>query len=172
MKIRNFSILFVVLLIFSCSQQVNDNIESIDTNGTIDSITTNDTTTIIEIPEFIPPEDGKITDEMADKYIKCAEGIHNLIKEKAAEGKNYLDSVGITIEDLSDSTFVIDNKEIIEQYNTITSGINFLDQEKSIYVENNMSEDEFIWIASHLSDPENELIQKRIAEELSEIIVP
>jgi len=171
MKIRYYSILFVILLVFSCSQQAEVDLNLNDTNGTIDTITAVDTTTI-NIPEFTPPEDGKITEEMADKYILCAKGIHNLIKEKAQEGKNYLDSVGITIDNLSDSSFIANNKEVIEQYNLITSGVNFLEQEKSIYIETNMSEDEFIWIASHLSDTENEAIQQRIAEELSEIIVP
>jgi len=174
MKKRYILTMFLLVLVMSCTQQPEDVTNGNDT--TVNVIT--DTNTIVEdsildlLPDFVPPVDEKITDEMSDRYIACAIDIHKLIKGRAEMGREYLDSVGISIEQLSDTAFVQENKEILLKYNEITSGENFLEIEKQIYYENNITEDEFIWIASHLSDPENTDIQKKVAQALSDIIVP
>ena len=172
MKTRYILTMFFLILVMSCSQQPEAN----GNDTTVNVIT--DTNSIVEdsipdlLPEFIPPEDEKITDEMADRYVACAIEIHKLIKGRAEMGREYLDSIGVTIEQLGDTAFVQENKEILNKYNEITSGENFLEIEKQIYYKNTISEDEFIWIASHLSDTENVEIQKKVAQALSDIIVP
>ena len=166
--------MILLALLISCSQQPEDvNIDN-DTNTSVITDTNSVTVDSIpdNLPEFIPPEDEKITDDMAERYIACAIDIHKLIKGRAEKGREYLDSIGVTIEQLSDTSFIQENKEVLERYNEITSGENFLETEKQIYINNNITEDEFIWIASHLSDTKNIEVQKRVAQALSDIIVP
>lgn len=173
MRLNMIILTIIMMLMFSCSTQPetqNGTVQDTVNNQTVDTAVVADTT--VTLPEFIPPDDNLITEDMAERYIACAVDIHSLIKDRADQGKQYLDSVGVDIEQLSDTSFIANNKDIYETYNQITSGPAFTTAEQEIYITNNISEDEFIWIASHLSDPENQEIQRKVAEALSEIIGP
>ncbi|MBN1150877.1 hypothetical protein JXA84_06635 [candidate division WOR-3 bacterium] len=167
-KIHLFIIL-TVLIFSSCSQNPGSQTDStVALNGDSVGVVVTDTAEIV----FQPPEDGIITEEMSDRYISCAKEINALIQQRAETGKNYLDSLGVTYEQLSDSAFKSKNPEIVETYNQITVGGDFSEIEKSIYQRYSMTEDEFIWIASHLSNPENSEIQEKVTEALMDIIAP
>ncbi|MBN1620889.1 hypothetical protein JW890_09215 [candidate division WOR-3 bacterium] len=162
-------ILLTALAMISCSQKPGS---AGDTTAS-DTSAVNDTLSVEpETLPFTPPVDGIITEEMSERYIQCAVEINNLIQQRAEAGRNYLDSLGVTFEQLSDSTFKAENSQVIENYNNITIGGDFAEAEKNIYRKYSMSEDEFIWIASHLSNPENKEIQAKVTEALLEIIAP
>lgn len=163
------AVILTVLTLLSCSQKPGDSGDSTlaGVNGAIDTIA-GDTMNAV----FTPPADGIITEDMSERYIMCAKDINTLIQQRAEAGKNYLDSLGVTYEQLADSAFKTNNKEIVDNYNNITVGGNFTESEKSIYRKYSMTEDEFIWIASHLSNPENAEIQAKVTEALLEIIAP
>lgn len=119
-----------------------------------------------ESMKFVPPSDGKITKEMADKYVNTSkyllEAIAGHEKEIDRFTKDY--RLNNDLRELSDSLYQKKHPEVIKAWDKLSDG--WKRDEKAAYKKANISEDEFNWIGGALTDTLNKDVQKEIAKRL------
>jgi hypothetical protein len=119
---------------------------------------------------FVPPKDGKITQEMADKYISASRYLMDAIKRHEKEIDKFAEKHNVKpdLTELSDSVFRKEHPEITSAWDSVTEG--WKKEEKSAYDSAGIVEEEFNWIGGALTDTVNKEIQKDIAKKISEIM--
>jgi len=120
---------------------------------------------------FTPPADGKITDEMASKYVKASQSLMGAIKIHTERMSKFRDRHGLQNSDLiklTDSTYRIEHPKVIREWDKLQE--KWKQEENKAYMVAGISEDEFTWIASALTDTvRNAEIQKDIEKKLEAI---
>ncbi len=114
---------------------------------------------------YISPADGIIADKQLYTYIKIAKELQIQINESAIERNNLLKKFNIKKEDqLTDTLFMKKHKKFQEALNNLEKV--WRDRENKIYNDLNITEDEFVWIASALTDSINADKRKIVRDSL------
>jgi len=120
---------------------------------------------------FVPPANGKIADEMADKYVKVSQALMDAIKIHTERMNKFRERHGLKDADLiklTDSTYRVEHPNVIREWDKLQE--RWKQEENKAYKIADVSEDEFTWIASALTDTvKNAEIQKKIEKRLEEI---
>lgn len=114
--------------------------------------------------EYVPPADGKITEEQMTRYIATATEMSkelNLISEKMQAFKA---KYGITDDAQMDDLSKV-KAGAKEEFEAILK--EWEQKEKDIYSKNKMTPSEFEWVAAGLTDPLNTDVQKKVEKALS-----
>jgi len=119
-----------------------------------------------ESAKFVPPQDGKITKEMAGKYITASKYLLEAIKGHEKEIDKFTSNYKLNsdLRELSDSLYQKKHPEVIKAWDKLSLG--WKRDEEAAYKKANISEDEFNWIGGALTDTLNKDIQKEIARRL------
>lgn len=122
-------------------------------------------------PKFVPPKDGKITKDMADRYVKAAHYLEQAIKEqgKIVEDfrKKYQEILSPDLTELADTAFLRKHPEVKSEWDAIQKRIEEI--EKEAYEKAGITAEEFDWIANALIEEKNKEIQKYVEEQLSKL---
>ncbi len=112
---------------------------------------------------FVPPADGKITSEQIEKYVKVAKELTAEIENMSKIMESFKSKYKLTDDDVIN----IDKKDakIKKEFEEIQK--KWEDIESNIYIKYNLSQEEFEWIATALTEPVNSEAQKKVEEELS-----
>lgn len=119
---------------------------------------------------FMPPANGKITYEMADKYVKVSQALMDAIKIHTGRMNKFRERHGLKDSDLiklTDSTYRAEHPNVIREWDKLQE--RWKQEENKAYKVAGISEDEFTWIASALTDTVNSEVQKEIEKKLEEI---
>lgn len=119
---------------------------------------------------FVPPADGKITNEMVDRYVKASQALMEAIKVHTERMNKFRESYGFQDSDLirfTDSTYRVEHPNVIREWDKLQE--RWKQEEQKAYRVAGISEDEFTWIASALIDTINSEIQKDIEKRLEAI---
>lgn len=119
-----------------------------------------------EYAEFIPPADGKITSEQKDRYIAVAKELTAAVEAQRSVIQEFNKKYGITDEaDLG--KLEKENPMAMEEWQNI--GYQWTAKEMEIYRKNSLSQSEFEWIASALTEELNTDVQKEVEKALTPI---
>jgi len=122
-------------------------------------------------PKFTPPKDGKITKEMADRYVKAAHYLEQAIKEQGKMvdefREKYKDLLSPDLTELADTAFLRKHPEVKQDWDAIQKRIEEI--EKEAYERAGITAEEFDWIANALIEEKNKEIQKYVEEQLSKL---
>ncbi|MEO0288951.1 MAG: hypothetical protein ABIN00_04895 [candidate division WOR-3 bacterium] len=112
---------------------------------------------------YTPPADGKITPEQMEKYIKVAKELTLEIEKMSQKVDEFKKKYNLSDEDMEN----LDKKgdKIRQEFEGIKS--NWEKIEREIYRKNNITPEEFEWIAAALTDSVNSEVQKKVEQELS-----
>jgi len=114
---------------------------------------------------YIPPADGIIADNQLYTYIKVAQKLQIQINENAIERNNLLKKFNVQKEDqLIDTLFMKKHKKLQEALINLEEV--WKKRENKMYNELNITEDEFVWIASALTDSINADKRKIVRDSL------
>ncbi|HID93988.1 MAG TPA: hypothetical protein EYP60_07815 [bacterium (Candidatus Stahlbacteria)] len=118
---------------------------------------------------FTPPANGKITEEMATKYVKASQALMEAIKVHTERMNKFRERYGLDsdLRELTDSTYRAEHPEVIRAWDKLQE--KWKQEEDKAYRIAGISEDEFTWIASALTDTINSEIQKEIEKKLEAI---
>ncbi len=153
---KKFVLLLVVLVIFVGCNNAN-------TSANKESVSTHQN-------GFVPPKDGKITKEQADRYINLAVKLESFILSQTASIDSFCKANNIKKEDIAyftDTSYVKKHPNIIKEWAIFNRRVD--EKMKEIYKECNMSEKEFEWVGGALIDPKNKDIQKYVEKRITEI---
>ena len=129
---------------------------------------------LVREKEVTPPEDGKITEEMAREYINAQRYLLKMIAENERSIDEFIRKYGLSsdLSELSDSQFRAKNKKVVETWDKLVEKWDNL--EKEVYKKAGITEEEYNWIGGSLTDPINKDILNLIAEELAKMdrVVP
>lgn len=117
--------------------------------------------------EFVPPEDGKITSQMASAYIDASRYLLEEIKkhEKSIIEFAEIHNLSQDLSELADSEYRESHGDIVRAWDQLVSS--WKEVEDNAYKKANITEEEFNWIGGALTDPINKDVQDRVAKELS-----
>lgn len=112
---------------------------------------------------YTPPADGKISPEQMEKYIKVAKELTLEIEKMSQKVEEFKKKYNLSDEDMEN----LDKKgdKIKQEFEGIKS--NWEKIESEIYKKNNITPEEFEWIAAALTDSVNREVQKKVEEALS-----
>lgn len=118
----------------------------------------------VQMQAFTPPADGMITPVQADKYIQVAKDFNSAIMDQVKIMDDFYKKYSITGKE--EISKLEGNDKAMEEWENI-KGL-WTKKEVKIYSDNNMTSEEFDWIAQALIDPKNSDIQKKIEKALTE----
>lgn len=152
-SVRAVVILIVaIFLLGSCEKVNNSNPKSAAKNNG-------------SVSKFIPPSDGKITDQQVNKYIKAAKMLQNQIVVNAKERDDVLKSYKIENDSIfSDTVFMKKHPEVRKSLDSLETV--WKNREQKIYSSVELTENEFIWVASVLPDSVNSKMRKIVQDSL------
>lgn len=112
---------------------------------------------------YTPPADGKINQEQMEKYIKVAKELTIEIVKMSQKVEDFKKKYNLSDDDMEN----VDKKgdKIKQEFESIKS--NWEKIENEIYKKNNITPEEFEWIAAALTDSVNIEVQKKVEQELS-----
>ncbi len=117
---------------------------------------------------FTPPADGKITKDLADKYVAVSRALNKAVFEQSkkieAFRKRYKLSEDMT--ELLDSTYIKTHPVVVKEWNSLNK--EWEKKQDEIYKSIGMSEDEFNWVAGALINKNNADMQAYISKAFSE----
>jgi len=117
-----------------------------------------------EYTTFNPPADGKITIDQKDRYIGVAKDLTAAVEKQRDIIQEFNKKYNIT-----DETQLGDlekkDKKAFEEWQKI--GYEWTAKEMEIYRKNNLSQAEFEWVASALTDSINTTIQQEVEKALT-----
>ena len=119
--------------------------------------------------KFVPPEDGRITEKMMNRYINASRYLLETIMEHERSIDRFIEQYGLSesLSELADSVYRKANKDVVDAWDQLTK--DWGESEKNAYKKAGITEEEFNWIGGALTDPLNKDIQEKIAEELKAI---
>jgi len=117
---------------------------------------------------FTPPADGKITKDMADRYVAVSRALNKAVFEQSKKietfRKRYKLSEDMT--ELLDSTYIKTHPVVVKEWNSLNK--EWEKKQNEIYKRIGMSEDEFNWVAGALINKNNAEMQDYISKAFSE----
>ena len=119
--------------------------------------------------EFKPPEDGKITTERANVYVKASNYLMEAISkhEKNMQGFAKRYGIGEDLAELSDSTYCNEHPDIVTAWERLQG--RWHSYELEAYKKAKISEEEFNWIGGALADTVNTEMQIWIQDQLQKL---
>ncbi len=117
---------------------------------------------------FIPPENGRITEKMANSYIESSKFLLESIKNHEKSITEFAERYNLSqdLSELADSSYREKHKNTIKAWDELVKSWENI--EKEAYKKVGISEEEFNWIGGALTDPINKDIQDMVAKQLSE----
>lgn len=119
-----------------------------------------------QVKEFTPPADNKITQQMADAYLKASKYLMEGIKKQEAAVKQFTKRWNLSedLSELSDSTYCDEHPEVLRAWERIQGQWSRIEEEA--YTKAGISEGEFNWIGGALADTLNADVQNWIQVQL------
>jgi hypothetical protein len=119
--------------------------------------------------KFIPPEDGVVTKEMAERYVKVSFALTELAESETVKLAELRKKYGISsgMAELNDEEYKEKYPEVVAVWDSILSDWN--KKQDSIHKEFGMSEEEWDWIAGAIISHKNKEIREFIGEEFEKI---
>ena len=116
---------------------------------------------------FVPPEDRKIKVEQSDKYIEAAKLSRLAIIKYQTKRKDFEQRYKLSPDhnELRDTLYLKKHPEVKSEADGLQKWFEALMD--SVYVEANISDDEFTWVGGALGDTINREIQKKVETELN-----
>lgn len=117
-----------------------------------------------EYVEFTPPADGRITAEQKDRYIAVAKDLTDAVEKQRSVIQEFNKKYNIS-DEAGLSALEKENPKALEEWQNI--GYQWTAKEMEIYRKNKLSQSEFEWIASALTEELNSDIQKEVEKALT-----
>ena len=119
-----------------------------------------------EAKKFTPPADNKITQAMADTYVKASKFLIEGIKKQEEAVKQFTKRWNLSedLSELSDSTYCNEHPEVKRAWDRIQGQWDRL--EKDAYEKAGISEEEFNWVGGALADTLNVDVQNWVQQQL------
>jgi alkylhydroperoxidase/carboxymuconolactone decarboxylase family protein YurZ len=119
--------------------------------------------------KFIPPKDGKVTEEMAKRYVKVSVALTKIAESEAVKlgelRKKYGISPGMT--ELNDNEYKEKHPEVVAAWESLRE--DWERKHDSVYKALDMREEEWDWIASAIISRENRDIRSFIEKEFERV---
>jgi hypothetical protein len=119
--------------------------------------------------KFVPPKDGKVTEEMAKRYVQVSVALTKIAESEAVKlgelRKKYEISPGMA--ELNDNEYKEKHPEVVTAWESLRK--NWERKQDSVYKALDMSEEEWDWIASAIISSENRDIRSFIEQEFERI---
>ncbi|MCD6082299.1 hypothetical protein J7J56_05365 [candidate division WOR-3 bacterium] len=121
-----------------------------------------------EQTKFTPPPDGKVTKELADKYIKAAKALELAIARHQTYIRDFMRRFKIdSLSQLQDTAFIREHPEVMDAWQRLQR--RWKEAEQDAYRRAGLTEDAFNWIGMALTDTINadirEYVQRALAAE-------
>jgi hypothetical protein len=119
--------------------------------------------------EFIPPEDGLVTKEMAERYVKVSIALTELAESETVRIAELRKKYGISsgMSELNDEEYKEKYPEVVAAWNSILEDWNR--KQDSVHEQLRMSEKEWDWIAGAIILHKNKEMREFIREEFDRI---
>ena len=118
--------------------------------------------------KYVPPADGRITQEMVDAYVMASKYVMEAITNYQKAVEELAQRHKISSDMLSDSTYLAKHPEVKRSFER--SQGNWRKDEADAYKKAGIGEEEFTWIGSALTDTLNKDIQVQVEQRLADII--
>jgi len=118
--------------------------------------------------KFVPPTDGIITKDMADRYLLATKYLQEAIEEHKKDVEKLAKIYGITPEELESDTLIKSSPEFEKLRKKLLK--RWRKREREAYKKAKISEEEFNWIGQMLTDTtKNKEIRKYIQQKFLEM---
>ncbi len=152
---KSLVFLFVILIVFvGCKNEKNNVQNKIGQKEAKQNV-------------FVPPKDGKITKEQADRYINLAIKMENFVFDRKSSIDSFCKANNIAKDDIAqitDTLFAKKHPKLLIEW--VKFNKHMEDNMQTLYKECNMSEKEFEWVAGSLIDEKNRKMQEYVAAEI------
>lgn len=118
---------------------------------------------------FEPPEDGTVTKEMADRYIKVSLALTEIIEDQVVKLADFRGKHGISesLTEFSDEEYKTEHPEIVAAWDSIQDI--WEQKQDSVYNTLGMSEEEWNWIAGAIITHQNKEMRQYIINEFERL---
>ena len=119
--------------------------------------------------KFVAPEDGIVTKEMAERYVKVSFALTELAESETVKLAELRKKYGISsgMAELKDEEYKEEYPEVVAVWDSILQDWN--KKQDSVHKELGMSEEEWDWIAGAIISHKNKEIREFIGEEFEKI---
>jgi len=119
-----------------------------------------------EQTKFTPPPDGKVTKELADKYIKAAKALELAIARHQVYIREFMRRFKIdSLSQLQDTTFIREHPQVMDAWQRLQR--RWKEAEQDAYRSAGLTEDAFNWIGMALTDTINADIREYVQQALT-----
>ncbi len=119
-----------------------------------------------EQTKFTPPPDGKVTKELADKYIKAAKALELAIARHQVYIREFMRRFKIdSLSQLQDTTFIREHPQVMDAWQRLQR--RWKEAEQDAYRSAGLTEDAFNWIGMALTDTINADIREYVQRALT-----
>jgi hypothetical protein len=118
---------------------------------------------------FEPPEDGAVTKEMAERYIKVSLALTEIIEDQVVKLGEFRQKHGISesLTEFNDEEYQAEHPEIVNAWDSIQEV--WEQKQDSVYNTLGMSEEEWNWIAGAIITSQNKEIRQYIISEFERL---
>jgi hypothetical protein len=116
---------------------------------------------------FVPPEDRKIAEEQALRYIEAAKQSQLVILDFQKRRRAFEEEHNLSPDqsELEDTLFLKEHPQVKEEAIELQNW--FQAQMDSVYIRSKISDEEFTWVGGALGDTVNRGIQKKVEKDLN-----
>ena len=115
--------------------------------------------------EFTPPEDGPVTQEMAERYVEVSIALTQIIEDQVVKLVEFREKYGVSsgLEEFNDEDFKEKHPDVVAAWDSMQ--VDWNKKQDSVYREHGMSEEEWNWIAGAIISHQNKEIRQFIISE-------
>lgn len=115
--------------------------------------------------EFTPPEDGLVTQEMAERYVEVSIALTRIIEDQVVKLVDFREKYGVSsgLEEFNDQEYKEKNPDVVAAWDSIQADWNR--KQDLVYREHGMSEEEWNWIAGAIISHQNKEMRQFIISE-------
>jgi hypothetical protein len=115
--------------------------------------------------EFTPPEDGLVTREMAERYVKVSLELTRIIEDQVVKLSDFRKKYGVSssLSEFNDPEYKEKNPAVVAAWDSMQ--VVWDEKQDSVYNKLGMSEEEWNWIAGAIITHKNNEIRQFIISE-------
>ena len=115
--------------------------------------------------EFSPPEDGLVTREMAERYVKVSLALTRIIEDQVVKLSDFREKYGVSssLSEFNDPEYKKNNPTVVAAWDSMQ--VVWEKKQDSVYNKLDMSEEEWNWIAGAIITHKNNEIRQFIISE-------
>ena len=119
--------------------------------------------------EFTPPEDGLVTQEMAERYVEVSLALTKIIEDQVVKLAEFREKYGVSpsLTEFNDEEYKEKHPAVMASWDTIQVVWN--KKQDSVYNELGMREEEWNWIAGAIITHKNNEIRQFIISEFERV---